>query len=103
MYVRIRFRAPRVALVDPRVELWLGDQRVFEGPFMGGVDVTISLGPGEHVLEARLVGPHGQTKRQRVGLAVPPTHYREDARMETWLVYSQISANFEPRARVRVG
>lgn len=101
--LQVRFEKPGFFLNDPRLEVRLGDRKVYDGSFAAGFDVSVSVPPGRHVLETRIHGPMGTARRQQIELMLNAEGgYRDAAAVCAELKYSRLSGNFKRRADLSI-
>ncbi len=65
--LRIAFAKPGFFLTDARLTIWLDHGIVYDGSFMTGVDVSLSVMPGPHELATQIqMGPIARRKEYAI-------------------------------------
>jgi hypothetical protein len=87
--LRIVFPRPGFFLNDPRLVITLDGLRVYEGSFVGGVDVELPVAPGPHRIETRIeIGPFARQRLYDLLVSL------EGVRCTATLRYSRLWGNF---------
>lgn len=88
--IRVTFPKPGFFLTDVRVVLLLDGAPIYDGGFLGGIDVTAAAAPGMHRVES--VIDIGLVQRRRAwDVAAPAT---------VTIEYSRFWGNFTKKPRV---
>jgi len=94
--VLLRFQPPGFALNDARLVVHLDSAMVFDGPFRAGFDYRVTVAPGRHRVDARIViasvTPRTRTWYFDVGV---------DEQCLAALDYSRMSGNFGTSLGIR--
>lgn len=90
--LRIRFPKPGFFVTDVRLVLTLNGHVIYDGSFMGGLDLTVPVAVGRHVLATR-IDLGGLARTREYTLDVTPGHA-----FSIELAYSRFWGNFKKGA-----